>query len=828
MAQRITVVQGEVLDSISREPLPYATVAIPATDVGTMTDLKGFFRMESAKPIPEIHVSMLGYARKTVKIKQGKTNSLTVELSPEGTVLQELVVRPKKEKYSKKNNPAVDLMERIRKDYPKRSPENKPFFSYEKYEKMVLALNDFGNQINAEGKWGFIKDYVITSSISGKPVLPLSVREISSLKMMRRHPGSKKEVINGKCHAGIEQIIDENSISKFVDDVFREVDIFQNDVTIMQNRFVSPLSGIAANYYKFYLGDTIPIDGHRYAELNFVPHNPESFGFTGRIYVSEADSTVFVKKVILQVPKAINLNYVDGIYIVQDFEQSPEGIRLKVRDDMMGEFSLIPGTQGLYASRQCTYSDFSFTPVKGGMEQFYDIAGEKFILADAEEKTDSYWEKKRNLLNKDKSSSSSVESMLARMRKIPLYYWGEKLLGILVNGYITTGSRSKFDIGPVNTFISANTIEGARFRLGGMTTANLNKHLFARGYVAYGCKDRKFKYSGLLEYSFIPKEYHNEEFPVNSIRLEHKYDIDQLGQHYLFTNADNIFLSLKRKPDNKITYRRLTTLAYKLERHSGFSFEVSLLHKIQEATGFLPFENGFGDIFKRYSIASAKVMFRYSPGQTFYQMRSDRLPINMDAPIFMLTHEYGPSGIFGNKFTLSKTEFSVQKRFWFSAFGYSDVIVKASKVWSRVPYPELPWPNANLSYTIQPESYLLMNAMEFAMDQQLSWDVTYWGNGILFNRIPLLKKLKLREVVSFRGVWGSLTEKNNPENNLNLYQFPFMSFAKPIGKTPYMEIGVGIDNILTILRVDYVWRLTYRDTPNTNKGGVRIALHFTF
>ena len=231
----------------------------------------------------------------------------------------------------------------------------------------------------------------------------------------------------------------------------------------------------------------------------------------------------------------------------------------------------------------------------------------------------------------------------------------------------------------------------------------------------------------------------------------------------------------------------------------------------------MPFVDGYGNWSDKYQQSSVNLTLRYAPGEKFYDARFTRIPINLDMPILILSHTYSPKGVLGNKFTINKTELSVQKRFWFSAFGYTDIILKGGKVWSKVSYPDLLLPNANLSYTIQPESYALMNAMEFMNDQYLSWDITYWINGALLNRVPLIKYLKLREVVSFKGLYGSLSDKNNPEKSLDIYRFPINALCRPMEKTPYMEMSVGLDNILTILRVDYVWRLTYRDTPGLTK-----------
>lgn len=824
----VTVIEGVVTDSVTGEPLPYANIFLKGSTSGIASDIDGRFKMSTSTNFTCLHVSVMGYDSKNIFVNKGKHNTLNIRLAPSETMLEEVVVKPAKEKYSKKNNPAVQLMERIRATHPKYNPENHDYYSYDKYEKLVMGLNDFYPDRQSSWltkKFDFIYEFIDTSEVSGKPILPISVKEKSSRVLYRKDGDKHKEYIAGIKRSGLDEMADEESIQKFLEDVFREIDIFQNDITLMQNRFVSPLSHIAANYYKFYL-DTVSVMGERCLELSFAPHNRESFGFTGRMYLPVADSTLFVKKVVLNVPKAINLNYVKNIYIVQNYEQAEDGTRMKVSDDMTVEFEIIPGTQGLYARRQTGYRDFSFDEPPKELARYFDKEGEKFTDDFASIQPEQYWHDHRQMPIKE--NEQAMKKLLARLREVPVFYWTEKVVTVLVSGYIRTGSESKFDFGPMNTTISANTAEGARFRVGGMTTANLSKHWFTRGYVAYGTRDKKFKYGAEVEYSFNEKKYHSREFPIHSLRLEHNYDLDQLGQHYLFTNADNIFLSLKRKPDDKVTYRRLTSLNYKMERKGGFSFDVGFKHEIQEATRWLPFENGYGDCFKRFTEAAFTLTLRYAPGETFYQTKSQRIPINLDAPVFQLTHEYGPKGMLGSDFTMNKTEFSVQKRFWFSAFGYTDIILKAGKIWSQVQYPALMWPNANLSYTIQPESYALMNAMEFANDQYLSWDLTYWANGALFNRIPLIKYLRLREVVSFRGLYGKLSDKNNPELHNELFRFPFDSFATPMKKQPYMELGVGIDNILTILRVDYVWRLTYRDTPNVDRGGVRVQLHFTF
>ena len=821
-----THISGLLVDSITNEPLPFAAVFLKGSDRGTMTDENGRFDINTSVNFINVSVSLMGYNNKEVFVTKGESNNITIQLVPTGVALNELVVKPKKEKYSKKNNPAVAFAKRVMAKKKQYDPKNHPYYSFEKYYKLTCGLTGFSNDKESWilKKFKFLHEFMDTSEVSGKRILPMSIKERVSTESYRLNPESHKEYIKGVKRAGIDEVFDEESIQRFLEDVFREINIFSNDVTFMQNRFVSPLSNIGIDFYKYYLNDTVTINGVKCIDLSFSPFNPQSFGFNGRIYVVADDTTMFVKKVKMNVPKDINLNYVEKIYIEQDFEKAPDGSRLKTRDDMTVEFRIIPATQELYARRVAIYSDHSFD--KPQDESIFKKEATKITAADANYMPEEFW--KDNRKTPIKESENSVKHILARLRQVPLFYWGEKVVVTLVSGYIPTSKESKFDFGPMNTTISGNTLEGLRLKTGGMTTANLNDHLFARGYVAYGFGDKKWKYSGQLEYSFNKKKYHNLEFPIHSLRLLHKYDLDHLGQHYLYTNDDNVFLALKRMPDKAVTYKRTSELEYKLETESGFSIAAGMKFDIQEASKFIPFVDGYGKTYDNYKETSFSITLRYAPGETFYQTKTYRIPINLDAPVFTLSHTYAPKGFLGSKYCINKTEVGVQKRFWLSAFGYTDIILKGGKIWSNVAFPDLMLPNANLSYTIQPESFVLMSPMEFMNDRYLSWDITYWANGAIFNRLPLIKYLKLREAFSFRGLYGKLKDSNNPANNLELLRFPDMNNSSPMDKTPYMEMGVGIDNILTCLRVDYVWRLTYMNRANIDRRGLRIQLHFTF
>ena len=819
---------GVVRDSITGEALPFANISSKKHPHNNkVANENGAFFILSVGDADDWTVSYTGYDSKPLLFDNADT-TVVVRLSPTSHNLSEVVVKPKKEKYSKKNNPAVDFVRKLRTESQKHNPAKEPNYSYDKYEKTLLAVNEFNGDFSSgflSKQGNFLKNYVDTSSWTGKRILDLIIKEKASTRIISHSPRADKEVTRGYRSHGVDEVLSQENMQVIMEDGVREIDPYGNDVILLQNRLVSPLSVIGPDFYKYYLTDTVYIGEEKCVELSFAPHNPESMGFNGKIYVPVGDTTMFVKKLTMRTPQDINLNYVENLFVNQSYEKDSLGNRHKTYDDVCIEMQIAPGTPKLYIRKTTTYDNFSYSP-REDMAEYYGKLGRNFELAEARKTSSDFWEEERMVPLT--GAEQRMEGMTKEMRKVPLFYWAEKAIGLMESGYIKTGKRSKVDLGPVNTMVSFGSVEGVRLRMGAMTMSPLNDHLFAQGYVAYGTKDHKWKYSGDVEYSFTPKKNHSYEWPRHGIYASYQYDLDMLGQHYLFTSQDNIFLSLKRKESILVTYQKLAKLGYILELPNNFSVEAGVRYEVQEATRWLPFRFANGVMDKDFTQSSFNLTLRWAPGEKFIQGRTQRLPVNMDAWIFQLTHEYGPKGFLGSAFTLNRTEVSLQKRLWLSAFGYMDIILKAGKVWDSVYYPMLMWPNANLSYTIQPESYSLMNAMEFANDQYAAIDFTYFGNGILFNRIPLMKKLKLREVFTFKGLMGGLSDKNNPARNPKLYEFPADAHSVKMTSTPYMEVGVGLDNVFTFLRLDYVWRLTYRDAPGIDKGGARISVHFAF
>lgn len=834
-AQR-TVLQGTVTDSITGETLPYASLMWKGTTTGAKTDIDGRFHFVSNGQNRVLEVSYVGYDTKWITVRPGTTNELNIRLRPATVALSEVVVKPGREHYRRRGNPAVEFVRKVIERRDAHEPYRHDYFSYDRYQRMVFALNDYQPKPRKEGqkagKFDFVREFADTLE-TGTTVLPLSERERMERVFYRRDPHSQKSLLIAAKSDGVDEVFSREGIEQFLNEAFREVDIFQNNIPLFLQRFVSPLSTLGPSFYKYYLMDTVQVDGAPCMDLGFVPFNSESFGFTGHLYVA-LDSTYFVKRAVLNVAKDINLNFVSSMTIDQTFRRTADSTRLITKDDIRVNFKLTEKSKGMYAQRLNVYSHHSFEPPAAEEAALFDQAAPVVEQNNAYRRPDTFWTENRPEEAR-KKNPNGVDKLMQRLRSVPVFYFTEKVITTLVSGYIPTNKnpeKNKFDLGPMNSTINGNAIEGARFRLGGGTTPEFNKHWFFEGYAAYGTKDRKMKYDGLVEYSFNPRKDFRLEFPRHALTFEYMYDINKLGQNYMYTSKDNVMLAIKRQKDTRATYLRRAELTYTREHYNGISYGATVRNQREYATPYAPFlrigADGAQTPVPHYDMTELELRFRYGRGEKFYQTRSQRIPITFDAFIFNLSHTMARKGFLGSSYDLQRTEVGMQKRFWFSAFGYLDVIAKGGKVWTKVPYPLLLLPNANITYTIQPESYTNMNALEFINDEYLSWDVTYYMNGILLNRIPLIKKLRWREVFCFRGLWGHLTDKNDPakQEAEGLYAFPSTTYR--MGRAPYMEASVGIENIFNFLRLDYVWRLNYRDHPGIQARGIRATMKLSF
>ena len=839
-------IQGVVTDSLTNEPIPYLSVFYEGKGVGSITDNDGNYKVETRKGWNKLTFSAVGYVTKVVNIIPGVTKNLNVRMRPDDIMLDEVVVKPKREKYSRKNNPAVELMKKVIAHKKNNKLSENDYYQYNKYQKITMSLNDVTPEMLEKGmykKMPFLKDQIELCEETNKFILPISVDETASQKIYRKHPKSEKTIIKGMSSTGVNELFATGDmLSTVLKDVFTDVNIYDNDIRLLQYPFISPISSSdAISFYKFYIMDTTFVDKDKCFHLTFVPNNSQDFGFTGHLYVL-ADSSYTVKKCTMNLPKKSGVNFVDNMDIIQEFEQLPNGEWVLKTDDMIVEMTLMKIMQGFQIRRTTRYSDYAFDELP---QQLFKRKGAEIKEADAMMRGDDFWNQYRPVPLTQ--TESSMDMLVKRLEQMPGFKYVIFVLKAFIENFVETGTKehpSKVDIGPVNTMISNNYIDGLRLRMSAQTTANLNPHLFFKGYYAYGFKDHRSKYMGEVEYSFNKKEYLPREFPKNSITFSYQYDVMSPTDKFLKTDKDNVFVSFKTSTVDQMSYVRNIALKYENETQFGLKTTVEVKHSTDEPTGGLAYitNDDQKTLVPEIQTMEASLAFRYAPGETFVNTKQRRIPVSFDAPVFTLSHTAGFKGVLGGEYNYNLTEIGLYKRFWFSSWGKIDMFVKGGAQWNKVPFPLLIMPAANLSYILQRETFNLINNMEFLNDRYASLDVSWDLNGKIFNRIPLLKKLKWREFIGVKCLWGTLTDKNNPllpqnANDPTLMMFPGHYDAEGVyhsssyvmdPKKPYVEITAGIHNIFKLLHVEYVRRLNYNNLPTANKWGIRFMIRTVF
>ena len=821
-----TIVKGIVKDAQTGLPIEFATVRFDGTSVGNLTDDKGTFTLVNKGSETKVVVSLMGYSDYVTNVKAGQTNTLNVSLTGDGVQLKEIVVHRTKEKYTKKDNPAVALIKKViahKNDY---LISNQNSYTDKEYERLIFALNDFKPNKGLLKGAKYLGEYTATSLIENKTILPFLVRETSSDLFFRKDPKGTRRIITGYKSDGIDKEIDTEAMDGIIKEMFKDINITDNNINFVMTDFVSPLSSTSSvNFYKWYITDTISIEGQEYINLGFVPFNTRDVGFIGDVLVKN-DSTYAVKKVSFRVPKKINVEYLDEMLVVQEFKELTPTLWIPERTTIAMDISVY-GTLKMYIEKVRDYSDFVFdTPV----DEFFKTPAPEIRLVDYKKRDDEFWDKVRPASN---SADMNMAGMVHEMKKNKLMNISLKVANVLTSQYVATDAdeeKNKFDIGCPLTFFSYNDVEGARFRLTGATNKNFNEHLFLYGYTAYGTKDRKMKYYGEATWAFNKKEYHKDEFPKNNLSVGYKYDLNALGQTFTQAERDNILMSLGARKFDNMTYNRTTEINYIHEFYNGLSFNISgKTYKETPAKGLLfeaKDENNISTPIDNLKITELGFGFRWATNEKFFQQR--RMRRSLPSPGYTITfnHTLGLKNVFGSQYDFNKTVLSIDKEFWIAPYGRLGITVKGEKIWGTVPFTNLLTANANTSVTVQRGTFYTLNPLEFVNDSQFSWDLSYYANGWILNRIPLINRLKLKEVFGFRGFWGNLSDRNNPDYNRALPVLPKDVYTMSDG--PFMEYSIGIQNIFQFFRIDYVHRLNYLGHPDIDKHGFRISFDKSF
>lgn len=846
-------VSGIVVDAKSGSPLPFVNVYYEGKGVGAATDENGNFSVPYRKGWNILTISSVGFKKMEIPIS-GPIENLKVRLEVNSQTIKGVSIKGKRKKYDRKNNPAVELMRKVIAAKKHSDLRRHDYFSYQKYEKRTFALNEFTEKVFDDEhfkKLPFLKERVETCPETGKLILPISVDETFSKRIFKKDGNIDKTIVEGRNSTGLNEFFNTGDIATtMIEDVFTDVDIYDNNIHVLQSEFVSPLSSSSGiSFYRYFIADTLDVDGIRCIEVTFTPNNSQDFGFNGSLYIM-ADSTYRVHKATMNLPHNNAVNFVSDMYVSQEFETLPTGEQVIVNDNMIVQISVIGSFTKFHIKRDTYYSNYSLEEIP---EKEFKFLGKERLLADAMMKDNKYWNSVRPEPLTEKEST--MDDFLKKMESTKGFKFVLFVAKAFIENFVETSTDrekpSKVDIGPINTIFSQNFVDGFRLRMSAQTTANLNPHLFAKGYVAYGFKDHKWKGMGELTYSFNKKAYLPREFPVNNLTVTYQYDDASPSDIFMPTDKDNVFTSFRWTKVNHMNYVQKLRVLYEREWENGLRLTAQVKKESNEATAALFYQplDGTGTPspdknlhINKFEMADVMIGLRFQPGATYINTKQRRIATNNDSPIFELNHTIGLKNVLGNDYTYNYTEAKVYKRLYLSSWGKIDTYVKGGIQWNKVPFPLLIMPAANLSYIKERETFSLIDNMEFMNDRFVSimsgWDM----NGKILNRIPLIRKLKWREYIGFNMLWGTLTDKNNPflaknAGDSRLFYFPgefrkdgtFKYQSRVMDKNkPYFEIVAGIHNIFKILHVEYVRRLNYLDNPDIDKWGIRIMLRMTF
>jgi hypothetical protein len=825
---------GQVIDGATGEPIPYAAVKYIGTSEGRSTDMDGNFVLPILDNYNKFEITYLGYKPVTVTVQRGREEiHSTIKMYSDDIMLGEVVVKKTKIHYKRKNNPAVDLMRKVIANKKLSDIKEKDYYHFDKYEKRVFSRNDLENT----------KDTLLAEVCpeTGKLIIPILVEETVSEENYRKNPKATKTTVHAKRNDGFQTMLSSGDmITNLVKDIFTDVDIYKDNVRLLQHPFISPIStSEAIGFYHYYIQDTLMVDDERCIDVVFLPNNTQDFGFAGHLYITD-DKLNQVKRAVLNVPKRSGVNFVDNLMVIQDFMTLPTGERVVKVDNMIVELSGLYGALKFQGQRYTEYNNYSFAPITD--QKAFKSPQMDLVMKDAEFRDSTYWASIRPVpLSKSEDNlGKAVDNISENLGG----FWKFLLTAVVENSVELTPKPNKIDFIPLNSIVSYNDIDGMRYQGSLQTTGNLSPHLFVRGYGAYGTKDAKWKYKGEVEYSFNKKKYMAHEFPRRSITASYMYDDMSPVDKYSGTDKNNMYSSFKTSKVDQMMYVNDVKLNYLYETSGNASWSLALDHSKLTPTGKLVYmRNGDGTKLPNIKTSDIKFGFRYAPGETFMNSKQQRLPVNHDAPVFTLEHTMGINGFLGGQYNYNITEATIFKRFWLpGACGYIDTYLKGGAQWNKVPFPMLFTPQSNLSYFVQFDgwSFNMLRNMEFLNDRYAALLINWNFGGKILNRVPLLKKMKLREYIGFKMLYGHLTDKNNPyirTNDNELLRFPTRdghptSFV--MGDKPYMELSVGISNIFKIITVQYVRRLSYNDMPDIyggdklHKDGVRFAIDFTF
>ncbi len=801
-AQNYTIT-GKVFDSETKEPLPFVPVLIKGTTVGATTDFDGNFSITTDKKGDSLVASYVSYKKLVRPIKRGENQNVNMPMLLEGVNISEVVVKAGE-------NPAHRIIRNVIAHKPFNNKRKLDAYQYEVYNKVEFDLNRIPKEMRERKIFKpiqFVFDNVDSINSGEKPSLPIFITESISDMYYRSNPTLKKEVIRANKITGIEN----TSITSVMGDMYQNINIYDNHILVFGKDFVSPISDNGFFYYKYYLEDSLFIGSTRCYQIRFKSKRPQELCFSGNMWIS--DTTWAVKRLEMSIPKDANINFINAANVIQEFSQIDSSWMLS-KDRLIIDFAMNKNQVGVYGRKTTSYKDFVIGQPKE--VKFYEF-GDKIVVEDsALLKTDEFWDQNRH----DSLSfrEKKIYHMIDTIKTLPVYKTWVDIFTIFVSGYKVVNN---FEIGPYFNLVSYNRVEGARVRFGGRTSSKFSRWYELQGYVAYGFKDEKFKYSIGFK-TFITKKPHRQ-----LVGMTYKSDYEILGQSQNGFSQDNIFASLFRtSPLTNLTRVDQTYAWYEREWIDGLTSKVTLIGRTITplAVNSYKYYKRDGSIGTKENIRNTEVRLnvRFAYKEKFISGDFSRISLGTKYPVVQVNYSKSLQNAFQGEYDYQKVVLNLSDRVrLISLLGYTDYVAEVGKIYGIVPYPLMELHGGNETYVYDYMSFNMMKYYEFASDQYASIGLFHHFEGLIFNKVPLLKKLKWREVVTAKALWGSVNDKNRRT-------LIFPSTLHALGNEPYVEVSAGIENIFKVFRVDALWRSTYLRPKAIDNFGVKFGFQLAF
>ncbi len=797
-----TKVSGKVYDAATNEPLPFVNILFKNSKIGTITNMDGEFEIETYYATDSLMASFVGYVPQMQAVQKDKAQKLDFALEASSVDLQEFVVVATEEE-----NPAHPIFRKIIEHKDANNREKLEAYQYEVYNKVEFDLNNITDKFTKKRifkPFEFIFENI--DSTNGKAYLPVFMTESLSDFYFKKNPKTERELIKATKVSGIEN----ESVSQFLGDMYQSVNVYDNYVTVFGKNFVSPIANFGMGYYKYYLLDSAFIDNNWCYKIRFMPKRKQELTFVGDFWVN--DTTYAIKKIEAGVAEDANINFVNALYVTQEFDQVENEVWMLTKDQLLVDFNLTDKTLGFFGRKTTSYKDFVINKPKD--EEFYKGPNNVLVADDANAKTDDFWGQARHdTLSK---SELAIYNMVDSMNNIPQFRTYVDIIQLIVTGYKVMG---KVEVGPYSSMYSYNPVEGHRFRLGGRTSNAFSTRLMIEGYGAYGLTDERFKYGGGFKF-FVSKK------PRRIVGVSVKDDVEQLGQSQNAFRQDNVLSSFfRRNPAFKLTNVEEGRLFYETEWFQGFSNTVLFRRRVMRPLGDLVYDylDDSGEIQTLQNIKTSEVNFytRFAYKEKFISGEFERVSLGTRFPILELNYTLGMKDFLASDYDYQKLIFRINHKVRLGPLGHMVYNIEGGKVWGKLPYPLLVLHKGNETYYYYDWAFNTMNFFEFVSDEYISAGIEQHLDGLIFNRIPLFRKLKWREVLTAKGVMGRLSAKHQDELLLldNMYS---------LEEEPFGEAAVGIENIFKVLRVDGLWRLSYLDHKDIVKFGIRAKLQIDF